>query len=570
MTQLFASRQGPQTTLLRGLLAALLAALVVSIIILSCVPPVSRDALDHHLEIPKLYLQHGGIYEIPALNFSYYPMNLDLLYLLPLYLGNDIAPKFIHFAFALLTAWMIFAYLKRRLNMAYALFGALLFLSVPIIIKLSMTAYVDLGLIFFSFASILYIFKWCEHGFKKRYLIIAGIFCGLALGTKYNGLIVFFLLTLFVPFVHSRAMQVQSQTPPAAISRLRRSGFFRSAGYGALFLVTALIVFSPWMIRNYRWTGNPLYPLYDNFFNAQTQAAPESKSRSMGHFAARKFVYKETAIETLGIPVRIFFQGRDDNPKYFDGRLNPYLIFLPIFAFLGLRKNTDRVKMEKKLLLSFAVLYLLYADVSTDMRIRYIAPIIPPLVILSVYGWQTLVQRVVTVRPQFQHRILYGSVILLVGGLMALNASYLYSQFRIVQPLAYLSGKVSRDAYIERFRPEYAAMTYINRRLPADAKILAFFVGRRGYYCSRPIFFAPPVFDNALVDQTGTAKFLAVLKTHAITHLLIRYDLFGDWLARLDNRKRNTMVHLIAKKARLLYAKGGYGLLALVSPGSSS
>ena len=59
----------------------LLGALIVSIVILSCVPPVSKDALVHHLAVPKLYLKHGGIYEIPSMIFSYYPMNLDLLYL---------------------------------------------------------------------------------------------------------------------------------------------------------------------------------------------------------------------------------------------------------------------------------------------------------------------------------------------------------------------------------------------------------------------------------------------------------------------------------------------------------
>ena len=100
----------PLKTYIHFFLIGLLVSLIVSVIILACVPPISRDALVHHLAIPKLYLKHGGIYEIPSLKFSYYPMNLDLLYIIPLYFGNDIIPKFIHFAFALLTAWLIFKY----------------------------------------------------------------------------------------------------------------------------------------------------------------------------------------------------------------------------------------------------------------------------------------------------------------------------------------------------------------------------------------------------------------------------------------------------------------------------
>jgi len=123
-----------------ALLKILLSALILSIILLSSVPPVSRDALTHHLAIPKLYLENGGIYKIPTNMFSFYPMNLDLLYMVPLYFGNDIVPKFIHFAFALMTAGLIFAYLRKRINTLYALLGVLLFLSTPIIVKLSITA----------------------------------------------------------------------------------------------------------------------------------------------------------------------------------------------------------------------------------------------------------------------------------------------------------------------------------------------------------------------------------------------------------------------------------------------
>ncbi len=172
------------------------------IVLLAFVPPTSRDALIHHLAIPKLYLKNGGIYEIPSLKFSYYPMNLDLLYAIPLYFGSDILPKYIHFFFALLTCWLIFVYLNEKLNNFYAVFGALFFLSLPVIVKLSTTVYVDLGLIFFSTASLIYLIKWMERGFGFKYLLISSIMCGFALGVKYNGIISLFLLGLFAPLIY--------------------------------------------------------------------------------------------------------------------------------------------------------------------------------------------------------------------------------------------------------------------------------------------------------------------------------------------------------------------------------
>ena len=163
-----------QESCLKFILSGLFAILILSIVILSSVPPVSRDALTHHLAVPKLYLNHGGMYEIPSLKFSYYPMNIDFLYIIPLYFGNDIVPKYIHFAFALLTAWLIFSYLKIRINPGYALAGALFFLSLPVIVKLSITVYVDLGLIFFSTWALLNLLKWFENDFKFHFLIISG------------------------------------------------------------------------------------------------------------------------------------------------------------------------------------------------------------------------------------------------------------------------------------------------------------------------------------------------------------------------------------------------------------
>jgi 4-amino-4-deoxy-L-arabinose transferase-like glycosyltransferase len=214
-------------------LLILLFALIASIIVLSLVPPVAKDELVHHLAVPKLYLKHGGMYEIPFMVFSYYPMNLQLLYLIPLYLGNDIVPKFIHFSFALLTAYLIFLYLRRRLDSSYALLGAVFFLSIPIVVKLSITAYIDLGVIFFSFASLFFLLRWIESGFQTKFLIFSAIMCGLGLGTKYNALITLLLLTLFIPFAYSRYREGP------------KPGFFRAASQGLVFLFIALLVFHP-------------------------------------------------------------------------------------------------------------------------------------------------------------------------------------------------------------------------------------------------------------------------------------------------------------------------------------
>jgi len=328
------------------LLATLLSLLIGSLFLLNTTPPSSRDALIHHLALPKLYLQHGKIYEIPELIFSYYPGNLDLIYMGALYLGTDIVPKYIHMAFGLATAFLLFQYLKKRLSLDYALTGVLLFLSIPIIIKLLTTVYVDLGLVFFSTAAVLLLLKWCENQFTLKYLIFSGLCCGLAIGTKYNGLLVFFLLTCSIPILYMRTTEHQQKS------------IFPALKFAFVFFIFALLASSPWLFRNFLWTGNPIFPLYDNVFNSAANHSAINVDRSLqGVFATRYVLYGETIWQLLALPIRIFFQGVDGDPRFFDGRLNPLLLFLPVFAFFKTTSDNPRPKSDIWMFLTFSILY---------------------------------------------------------------------------------------------------------------------------------------------------------------------------------------------------------------------
>jgi hypothetical protein len=135
-------------------------------IILNLTPPIARDALIHHLAIPKLWLKNGGFYEIRWAVFSYYPMNIDLLYLIPLYFNKDFIANFIHMSFGIGTALLIYNYLNNKISRIAGLLGILVFLSTPIVVRLSTEAYVDLGLAFFITAGILAFIRYRDGEFK--------------------------------------------------------------------------------------------------------------------------------------------------------------------------------------------------------------------------------------------------------------------------------------------------------------------------------------------------------------------------------------------------------------------
>ena len=510
-------------------------------------------------------------------------MNLDPLYLIPLYFENDIAPKYIHFLFALLTAGLIFCYLREKLGSQWGLFGALFFLSLPLIVKLSIAVYVDLGLIFFSTAALISLLKWIENRFKLKLLVLSAVCCGLSLGTKYNGLIVLFLLTLFIPFIYIRNSKKDFNAEDLTDKAMHIRIQLKAVGFGTIFFIIALMVFSPWMIRNYAWKANPVYPLYDNVFNRPILVSPEAQSCSQtletaaepqqtsktksprwGPFAIRKVIYGESWWEIALIPVRIFFQGQDDNPKYFDGQLNQFLFFLPFFAFIHLKNDPTPLRSEKKIFIYFSIFYLLYAFSTTSIRIRYVAPIIPPLVILATFGLHRITTMISKRKKDQAAWIGSGFIIFLVTIILSLNAFYILKQFRYVNPFSYLSGEVSRDTYIAKYRPEYSIYQYVNRNLPDNVKILGIFLGNRRYYCERELIFGVNEFKENVTRSDSEEILVKDLREKGFTHLIIRFDLYNQWASKQFNKSKKELLNFFfAGHVRPILSKDGYGLFEL-------
>jgi len=541
----------------------LLALLIFSILILSFVPPVSKDELAHHLALPKLYLKHGGMYEIPHMSFSYYPMNLQILYTVPLYFGNDIIPKLIHFAFALLTAWLVFSYLEPRIDRLYALSASLFLLSIPVIVKLSITAYVDLGVVFFSTASLLWLLKWAENKFKLRYLLASALMCGLGMGTKYSGLVSFILLTLLTPILYGRFRKNGS------------TGIIKPLGFGLLFFIIGLIVFSPWMARNYGWTKNPIYPLFAGFFQAESKGNAESVQeegsggRPLGIFVIRKEIYHEKGWEIALVPIRVFFQGQDGSPRYFDGKLNPILLILPFFAFFRRERESEDLKNEKKVLLAFALLFFAIAFCTRDLRIRYITPIIPPLVILSAFGVKRIYDWAGEGARTWPRRLKTCLPLLLAFVALLYNGKYIFEQFRYVDPLGYLTAEVSRDEYISRYRPEYPAIQFINGNLPAQAKVLFLFLGGRGYFCDREYILGDEGFSQLIQRAKTEQDIYSGLHRTGVTHMLIYHPLFERWaIDNFPDEKRQPLEKFFKDHVQVLFLRDGFSVSSLRSPES--
>jgi 4-amino-4-deoxy-L-arabinose transferase-like glycosyltransferase len=393
------------------------------------------------------------------------------------------------------------------MNRVYGLLGWFFFSSTPVVIRLSQWGYIDLGLVFYTSAALLCLVKWRELRGANRWLALSALSLGFALATKPNGLVAALLIALLF-------LLAIVKPPRRNFPLLGREVF-------CLGMLT-LAPYSPWLLKNWWQTGNPLFPFFGNLFAVRPGAAALAEDTAtfagVGIFDKRELLFGESFWQIVALPLRIFFAGQDDKAQYFDGVLTPALIvFLP-WAFKG--KWLD----DKKFFAAFALLFLLFAMFMVDMRIRYVLPVVPPLVILLVFGVFNVYLR--AKRPAF--------LFVALLGFAAWHGIYVWKYVADAEPAGFLTGQVSRAAYLARKLPEYAAFEYINSQTPAHAKIYLLFAGRRAYYCERNYFHDGgdlPGFLVALVRAAKSADQIAQSLTEKqITHLMAREDLLAGFL----------------------------------------
>jgi hypothetical protein len=203
-------------------------------------PPTAWDALTYHLAGPALYLREGRIVAAPENHFLGFPQGVEMLYLWLIRLAGLSAAAPLHFAFGALLLTLLIG-LAGRLGRREVGWLAALILLVSDSLWLEFSwPYVDLALMAYTLATFVALTVWREA--SERWLYLAGLLTGLALGTKYTAAGVAIglgVLTLWLG---------------------RKDGLWPSLWAGARFTVIALLVFAPWAAKNVLLDGDPLSP----------------------------------------------------------------------------------------------------------------------------------------------------------------------------------------------------------------------------------------------------------------------------------------------------------------------
>lgn len=325
-------------------LAVLTALVATSSMLQGLAPPNDYDSLNYHLSLPILSLEQGRI--LPVYDrgpYAFFPPLLEHLFRFWLAVAGERSVQMVHGLFGI-SAALSAAGLAMRLGgkTKTALLAALLFFSVRMVVWEMASCEVDVGLSAYAAAATSVVLVWHRRQ-EWGLAILIGLLVGGAINTKYHGLSVALALT-----------------PVLLLSAGLRARPWTQVLFSGL---VALAVVLPHIAFNWIYTNNPVYPLFNTFFNPQDTEA-------YGNFASSYGIGRGiTAI--LLTPWYMFI----DPMTYFDGMVigSPYLLaLLPVGVVLAWRHRSAA-------LLVICALYYLQWFFLQSQQVRFLLPIFPML-----------------------------------------------------------------------------------------------------------------------------------------------------------------------------------------------
>jgi len=445
-----------------GFLLIILLSLIYILATNVLVPPVETDEIAYHLAIPKLYAQSHTLIYIPYIVYSNWPLATEMLFLVTLILGSDLAAHMITWGMHFLTLLVLFALAKRLWGVRAGWSAAAIYSTIPMVEVLAGTALIETALAFYTLLSIYALWRWLSTG-NMAWLFCAAFFAGSVAATKLNGAYVALLLGCII-----------------ALNDLyvRRLGKLQVLKHFLIFGGISFMVVAPWYLKTWIQTGNPFWPAALQYFGGRDW--DELGVRYLTDFV-RLPNWPWSLINWLRLPWYLTI-----DPTKFGGRyqLGPLLLaVLPFTIGVYFREKTHRyaISLLGSICLGFYILWFF-----TTHQARFMMPIVPLLALLSAVGvgvifercsWKNIVFNVLLLVYLFSQTILFSSV----------------RQTRFITALPYLTGDQSREEYLLNNLNIYPVVVYANQVVPDDLQVILAPWEPRGYYLESQYIWANPV-----------------------------------------------------------------------------
>ncbi len=424
------------------------------------------DSLSYHLAAPKAFLRAGRLIELPTDHHSYFPFLAQMLFAVGLAFDGYSAAKLVHFMFGLLSVGATLALASRHLPTWAAWLATLIVGLAPMAVWESGIAYIELAQTFYVTLALHGLLRLMETR-DRREAAASGTMCGLALAVKTLSLI---------PVVGLVCL--------AALKTRARCAL--------LVALPALIVGSPFYIRTWALTGNPVYPFAFSVFGGKNWDAERARLYASEHTgfglnaalpsladdlkpARSPYVAPSVTDRLRNLALapfmlvaapRIFHNYNDPSPHNTLGFL--WLALLP----LALLPRTRGVNLAvPAMLLAFW-----YVTWSASMQyMRYLIPALPIAALMGAAGAYRLAASGTVPRAAFAVLVAVQA-----GMLWAHTLPQAFADLQTLRSPEGIERAVARGVNV------YAAQTVLNASL-SESQGVVLFEETRGFYLDRPV-----------------------------------------------------------------------------------
>jgi 4-amino-4-deoxy-L-arabinose transferase-like glycosyltransferase len=419
-------------------------------------PEKEYDALWYHLNLPRIWLDAGHPVDLIEEYISLYPLTWELMFAAGMTLGGVVGAKLLHFACLPLLGLVVWHTARRFFPGVSAAAAVAFVVTTPTVLWESSTAYIDLALALHAAAACYALARYAEQG-ERAWGGVAALQFGLAAATKHLGVIMAIVALALYVFWGSRV----------------RHSMRQALGRALVIGLVAAVVPSPWYVRSWIASGNPVFPEMFGVFGASPPERWDAATeQSLDKFKAR-FGMGRTPGDLATLPWDVTVHGAS-----FGGALGPvFLVLIP--GLLCVRRLRRGVPWLAAGIVSYVAVW---ASPISSYQLRFLVPIVPALALLAAASLSGL-----TVRAAESMRL--GPPIL-AAAVLILGVTNLppFTRFHEADrrgwsgwlthvlrdsPLRVVVGRESEAAYLAREVPSFGVWRWINTHLPADVRVLA-------------------------------------------------------------------------------------------------
>jgi hypothetical protein len=466
-------------------------------ILLALSPTIRFDALTYHLTVPARYIEARGMVPIPELWNSYWAHYAEILYTLAMIIVGQPLPSLLHFTFGLLTISLVFLLGKRLGGTSVGALAALLFFSIPVVSYEAGTPYIDLMHSFYILFAVYAIILWWQYS-QNQWLLIAGITAGFALGIKIS------TATIVIPLGILMLCAIW----------IKKHSFSQVIKGSLHFGIMVLVLFSIWLIRDYAWTGNPIFPMYNQIFNSPLWV----NNANMFTINSSRW---SNILSILLMPLDLVINSK----KYYWEAQNGMLAALPLLSLPWLYIWHPSVKKETKIIsIGLTILLVLSSAffLFSSPNARYMIPLFTIMAILAAINIKVLFDSFIS-----GYRIL-GIITVIVFGVYFLSTRLALtvrsSDIEERYPVAVAMGFETPEHFLSRSLPNYDTYSYLDKKA-GNHKALA--VGTDFSFYSKSHIYPSElsVATSKLVrENTSTEKLIQDIAGNGFDYLIVDWN----------------------------------------------